>query len=494
MQGMNNIALNEDVYEQLKESCDALEYKEPEIDIKNEISDFVETLQIKDDHVRDNELKDWIIAKVQPILTAWERKYAGGDKVLNNIHTEINKLENIKQTEQINIDNIGESITTKLEEKARKETAIKNAEDKEIGNKKIDIKYEKMKAVMFLVFSFLVAFGTYTYFIKSQIEMDWATKSQNDKISSVVEMIQGGEQNYFITFKKYLVDSEGEPIKDINQIINGQSVNGITRDKIFEAPSPSILQGIKYNPSVLLLSIAAFLLILFGKITASVYERLKYPNWMYYILFGLAFTVLAGAVISNSSLNSLKTEKTFLVDDIKSIDKKIEEAKFSSGSPRGRRSTVAEDTDEVKNLKEKLQENKEKLRSINESIGSYKFLTMLLFMFAEIVIGSIAWITYAEYINKKQRLLSGGLGYLNLLKSEREDIEENIKILKAEIEAKRQIIIRATDLETKLSSLVGYVHSKAQIKNNSKQHMDAILADGTQILQKARMKWQKEGL
>jgi predicted nucleic acid-binding Zn-ribbon protein len=489
MKDMNNIAMNDEIYEQIESSY--IEYKEPEFDIKNDMQIYIESLKPIPATQRENKLKNWISAKVKPILTAWERKYAGGDQLLNNIQVSIDNLKDLKYTEQTNIDNLQSKITTYENAKSRIENKIQNSVKKLDSNKKIDLKYEKMKAIMFLVVSFLIAFGTYTYFIKGQIEMDWATQSQGQKISTVKEMILNGEKNYYNIFSQYIVNDDDEPIS-IDNITNASQLSRINGENIYEAPSPTIWQGIKYHPSFLLLSVAAFLLILMGKIMAIIYEKLNYPRWMFYLVSALAAVVLIGAIVSTSSLNSLKTEKTFLKDQIKEVATQIEDIKFSTDLSRGRRGAVHSNNTEIKELKKKLNEYKDKSQNLNKEIGNYKFKMMLLFIFSELLIGSIAWMTYAEYIEKKMRLNSGESGNLENLKENKKKIEDDIKELKKSIEEKNDRINKATGIENKLTALQGKIHSNAEIKNIAQQHLHSLLADGDTMLLVAESKWAQE--
>jgi hypothetical protein len=100
--------------------------------------------------------------------------------------------------------------------------------------------------------------------------------------------------------------------------------------------------------------------------------------------------------------------------------------------------------------------------------------------------------TYAEYIKKKKEVEIGGQGRIEKLKEELTDISSDISKLEALIVEKQKRINQATDLQGKLSTLLGEIHTNEQIENIAHSLEQSIIANGKAMLQEAQMRWHKE--
>jgi len=501
MTGMNNIALNDDVYEQLKNSCEQIKYEDPSIDIEEDIKRYVNTLKIDDKTVRESKLEAWISAKIQPKITQWKQKYSGANNLLNNIHTQINNMSKLLHTEQANINNIQNQITSKVNEKSLLSTELKNAEHDEVSSQKINLPYEKKMAITFIIFSIVIAFATYIYFVNNQISLKWATKSPQDKKSIIIKLVQQGDIGYInYVLKEHpgcFRDEDTDKVIALDRIKKTTDFSCINTNKLEDAPKPGLTQAFSEEPILFVLSFSAFLLMLMGKATAIVFEKLKYPNWLFYLFYGLAGVVLISTSVVSSSLSSLQIEKDQIVKQISSMHIKkntiIKEYQDTHDPDEYEDDPgILDRLPEIQEIKKKIKEEEPKKLIVDEKISQFSFWISLLMMFTELVMGSIAWMTYSEYIKKKQEVEIGGQGRIKKLKEEDKDISNEVSKLEALIVEKQQRINKATDLQGKLSILLGGVHTNEQIENIAYSFEQSIIANGKSMLQEAQMIWYKE--
>lgn len=304
MQGMNNVALNNDAYEHLQESCEKVKFKEPEIDIEKDMQRHVDTLKRVDESIRKSNLTFWITTRLKPRITQWKQRYAGCNNILNTIHTQMNNLDNLQHSEQININNIENQITTKITDKSRKKIEIENLEQDNVNTQKIDIGYEKKKAAIFIIFSIIIAFATYTYFIDNQISLKWATKTSEEKADIITELVREGDVKYINYLlrehKECLRDEDTDKVFKMERIKNNIDLSCIDTTSLQNAPKPNMLESFSSQPILFILAFTAFLLLLMGKVTAIVYEKMDYPNWMFYLFYGLAGIILISTAIISS--------------------------------------------------------------------------------------------------------------------------------------------------------------------------------------------------
>jgi hypothetical protein len=494
---MNQIAIDPQVIENLEATYKDLGFEHPSIDVQKDLLAYIESLEHLDEHERQHRVEAWIKAQITPNLSEWEAKYSQNSDLLHRASSEIQKLEKAKKRDQVNMDNLQSNLGDLEDEKKLKEKEIKSHRKDNEGKKKIDIKYEKMKATILLVFSFLIAIGTYVYFTNTQISINWATMDDSEKTAKVVKLIKNiKSEEAHAGFSGLIKDDDNLiPVTEINDT-HPANLAFIIRENIDLASTPSLSDYAQIDFTILILAFSSFLLILMGKITATVYEKLGMPNWMYFIIYGLAILVLIGAVWANSSVDSYEKSKNPLKNEIFAIDKKIttineneDDGGFSSDFET--ENTPKIDNPKIIELQNQRKELKVKITELNNSMSSFKFTMMLLFMFAEILVGSLAWISYAEYIDKKIKLSSNGQGLYDILKEELEHMVQEIKTLIKDIAEYQDRIALVSSLEHRLTALKRKLHSKDNIKNIAQEHMEKEIYKGIAKLQIAESKWVK---
>lgn len=396
------------------------------------------------------------------------------------------------------MDNLQSDLGDLKNEKKLKEREIKEHRKDDEGKKNIDIKYEKMKATILLIFSFLIAIGTYTYFANTQIDIGWSTMDNNTKVGIVKNLItQEGSTTQYGVFSNLIEDENENPIPIEN--VKDKDLYPINSENIDLAPTPNLFEYASTSNGgiVLILAFSSFLLILMGKITATVYEKLGMPNWMYFIIYILAILVLIGAVISNSSLSGYKTEKSLMKNEIITINSKLTNIKEDDDtggfSDDFESEKSKEENPKLLELEKEKKELKSKIGNLNDSIADFKFITMLLFMFAEILVGSLAWIAYAEYIDKKIKLSSSGQGLYNILQDELKEMGEKIEKFMKDIDAYQDRVSLVSSLEHRLSALKRKLHSRDSIKNIAQQYLDREISNGVAKLHIAESNWNGKG-
>jgi hypothetical protein len=496
MSTMNKIAIDEQIVEEIEKTYKDLGFEKPNIEIEKKLISYIESLSHLDKHERAHHVEAWIKAQITPTLSEWEMKYSQNSDLLHKASIEIQKLEHAKKQDQVNMDNIQSELADKKSSKRVIEENIKNYKLDHEGRKRIDIKYEKMKATVLLVFSFLIAIGTYIYFANTQIDINWSTMDNNTKVGLVKKLIVDEKSMTQYSVYSHSIEDEDENIIPIDKITS-QDLDSIKSENIDLAPTPSLWEYASIDFTIIILAFSSFLLILMGKITATVYEKLKMPNWMYYLIYLLAIGVLVGAVVANSSLSEHKSQKSILKNEIVQIDKAItiikEDAEDSA--PRGgswdTASSEIKENPKLEKLKSEKRKKEKKIFELNKSSANFKFIMMMLFMFAEILIGSMAWIAVAEYVQKKITLRNSVDGYIDILHDDLKKIDADIEKFHKEIDEYQDRIGIISSLEHRLTALKSKLHSKDSIKNIAQQYMDKHLSNGISALQQAESRWVK---
>lgn len=503
MQEMNNIPLNEEVYEQLKTSCEKIKFEKPNLDIDDNLKKYVESLEFEEAHTREISLQEHIESTIKPSLLEWKRKYAGNNQVLQQIRTQINNLKNYNKNIKIEITNLKNAITNKYDEITLKKDQIDEAEHNIVNSGKVDLKYEGKKAFIFIAFSIVVAFATYIYFLDNQVNLKWSAKTPQNRAMAIEKLITDyhneGYINYIARtqdncFSKYR-DDDGKLDKEkLFENLDYVDLSCIEPNLLVNAPTPSIFSIFTINKKLLFLAFSAFLLMMLGKIIAIIYEKMGYKNWIFYTFSALALVVVLLTTYVNSSLSSLDIEKSQIEKTISSLDTKINKIKkdyeksyeFDEDEPdKWKKFTTT-----VKSQKE-LQEEESKLPIMEKNISSYSFWVSLLVMLAELAIGAVAWMTYSDYIKKKQEKEISGGGYVERLKEEKLELESLITEYKKEIIVKEANHERANDLSGSLSTLLGSIHSNEDIEEILQSHEDSIVAKGKAMLKEAVARWRK---
>ena len=493
---MNKIAIDQQIVEEIEKTYKDLGFEKPNIEIEKELSIYIESLSHLDKHDRAPYVEAWIKAQITPILSEWEMKYSQNSDLLHKASIEIQKLERAKKSDQVNMDNIQSELGDEKASKKLIEEEIQGQKIDHEGKKKIDIGYEKMKAVVLLVFSFLIAIGTYIYFANTQIDINWSTMDNNTKVGLVKKLIIDEHSvTEYSVYSHLIVDEEENaiPIEKVSSL----DLEPIDSRNIDLAPTPSLSEYASIDFTIIILAFSSFLLILMGKVTATVYEKQGMPNWMYYIIYILAIGVLVGAVIANSALSEHKSQKSILKNEIVQIDKEIDTIK-EDAEDEGFSNSDFETTQSETKVNPKLGtlEGEKKLKEqeifqLNKSNAEFKFIMMMLFMFAEILIGSMAWIAYAEYIDKKMKLSSDGQGHIEILKERFNKINVTIEKLHKDVHEYQDRIGVISSLEHRLTALKSKLHSRDSIKNIAQQYMDKHLSNGVSQLQQAESRWVK---
>lgn len=495
MDKRSKIALNEQVVEQIEEAYKGLEVSEPQIDINSDLKSYVDSLEFEEEHERETKVDGWIKKTVGAILTKWAAIYAPNSQLLKQANDEISKLSTLKSKEQNNIDSLGTKIADKREEKRIKRDIINSHKLRVIDNQKIDLSEEKKKAMIALFFSFVIAIGTYMYFMHTQINIKWSTMAKTEKVSQVKEMLLGGALNQYSAFEaKIRIDDTTDETIPLDAITL-KDLGGITVENIHLAPKPTIMQAVLYDPSLLSLAFISFILIMFGKITAILYEKLTYPRWMYISLWILLAVTMLSAIMSVSYLEGKQIVKSSLVDQSQSIELKIKNIRDSQIAGFGGdldTDTSKDKTPEIINkLEREGKELRDRLSEVTNDIGSFKTIMMILFFLSEIFVGSLGWISYAEYIEKRMRVSIDGGGELTHLENELDEIENDIRELEQNVEESEGKISKATDLESRLKSIQKNLFSTAKMNELRQEHLDQALAQGELVLQNAIHSWKK---
>jgi hypothetical protein len=497
MSTLNKIAIDEQIVEDIEKTYKELGFEKPNIEIEKELMTYIESLSHIDRHERLQRIEAWIKAQITPTLSEWEMKYSQNSDLLHKASIEIQKLERAKKQDQVNMDNIQSELADKRASKRVIEENIKDFRLNREGRKQIDINYEKMKATVLLIFSFLIAIGTYIYFANTQIDINWSTMDNNTKVGLVKKLIVDKRSVSQYSVYSNTIEDEDENIIPIDKVTS-QDLETIRSENIDLAPTPSLWEYASIDFTIIILAFSSFLLILMGKITATVYEKLKMPNWMYYLIYLLAIAVLIGAVVANSSLSEHKSQKSILKNEIVQIDKKIatikeegEESTSRSGSWDTTSSNIPKENPKLEKLKQEKEVKEGKIFELNKSSANFKFIMMILFMFAEILIGSMAWIAVAEYVHKKMSLKNSVDGYIDILDDDLKKIEHEIEKFNKEIDEYQNRIGIISSLEHRLTALKSKLHSKDSIKNIAQQYMEKHLSQGVSALQQAESRWVK---
>ena len=473
---------NPKIVEQLENVHKNVKYEDPVFEHHDRLKEYIDTLQYEEDTVREMKVTQWIKPVLNQRLNLWRTKFSENSELIKNALSEKNKIETKRNQ---NIRRVGE-IDTDVE-KTQKEIAQKEQDKQQyyrdgLQTQKIDIKAERLKVSLLLIFSVIVAIGTYVYFANSQSAIYWTTMPAAEKVGIVKTYILEGSQTYINAFS----DSINIPE---NRDLTLADLNGIDISNINQAPKPSLLQYFSKDPTVIFLAAGAFMLILMGKITAIVYEKLKSPNWMFFLNFILAFLVLTGAVFAMASitkkdtqLNALRTQIAESKQDIK----REQDNSFSFGSGF---EDETEESPELKKLKSKLVQQEEEYAVIKTSFNNFKFSSIILFMFTELLIGSLAWITHAEYIEKRMELKTGTQGHVDLVIQEIEYLENKIKTLLEEKNELENVNNLAADLIHRINAALSDIISTEKIEHLAQDFMEQEIELAKQILQKARYEW-----
>jgi len=491
----SNIAINKEVVNQIETAYKGLAFKEPEIDIKKDLKEHVDSLESVKEHEREGKVTSWIKGRVNKILIVWKGKYAFSSELLEETDEEIDVLNELKRTEQVNINNTETEIGVVKNLKTRKIKKINDQKREITDTTKIDLNYEKMKSMVLLVFSFSIAIGTYIYFMQSSIDVKWSVISKSEKVAQVKEMILDKNHpaiNQYSAFDNYIALDDDDNIIPIDRL-KLEDLSGITVENIDFAPTPTLSQFLSHDISILFLSLISFTLILLGKLTAILYEKIKYPIWMFIIAWILASVVLIGAIYTTASLAGEKIRKTVIVDDIQALNIKIEAMKLENMSSFGG-GFEDDPAGQVKNpriikLEKSIDEKNIELKDSIKYISSFKVITMLLFLFAEVIFGSLGWMVYSEYIAKRNRVNSGGQDKLMQLENELRELETKELILKTNVNESEMKIKEATGLKNKLVAIKSRLYSTADIERIENNYLHAEIVEGKRILQKAEHTW-----
>jgi len=492
----SNIAINKEVVNQIETAYKDLAFKEPEIDIQKDLQKYVNSLEYVKEHEREGKVTSWIKGRVNKILLVWKGKYAFSSELLKQTDQEIDALDTLKREEKLNIGN----NKTKIEEIER----LIKSQEKKINQHRIDdtteidLDYEKMKSMVLLVFSFLIAIGTYIYFMQSTIDLKWSVISKSEKVAQVKEMLLDKSSpaiNQYSAFDNYIALDDDDNIIPIDKL-KLEDLAGITVENIDFAPTPTLSQSLSYDISILFLALISFTLILLGKLTAILYEKIKYPRWMFIITWILAFIVLIGAIYTTASLAGEKIKKTVIIDDLQALNIELEKIKLEDMS--GFNSGFDNETeDEVKKpriikLEKLIDEKNIELKNSIEYISDFKVIIILLFLFAEVIFGSLGWMVYAEYIEKKIRVNSGGQDNLTQLENELKILNDKVLILDSSIKEFEMKIQEATGLENKLVSIKSKLFTTSDIAKIENEYLQSEIVEGRRILQQAEYDWWKK--
>jgi len=488
--------INSEVIDELEKEYNNLKFKEPEIDIQEDLLRYISSLKYVEEHDREDRMISWIRSKINPILTTWEKRYTATTMLLTKVATEISAFTGLKGKETINIHNTQSLIRAKEEEKIIKMNDINAQKTLIVKTELINLDFEKSKATTLLFFSFLIAIGTYIYFMHAQIDIKWSTVSKSEKVAQVKEMLLDGAINQYSAFDKFIpMDNNGNIIPPDK--LKFQDLAEITEDNIYLAPTPTLFQYILYDFSVISLAFVSFILIIFGLVTSTIYQKLGYPKWMLILIWILTAMVLSGAVYSISSLGEKKIIQTRIIDDIRKYHLEIKKIEIINGGFFGTDNGTIGSPKQIKNPKivelEKKMEDKERdLTEIVDSMGSFKFITMFLFLFAEVLVGSLGWIAKVEYIKKEMEFKHSGQDVLEQLQKEFKYIEDEIEGLNKSIQTSQDKIMEATRLEHRLVALRGKLFSPSDIHTIGQQHLEREIANGQLILQEKINLWREE--
>jgi hypothetical protein len=489
---MNNIALNSDVVEQLENTYNKLEFKEPDIDIKEEMSDYVESLEVEEDHDRESKLKSWVENKISHLLEIWEGKYESGSELLKTANTEIANLVTLKEKEQNNINNIQSKIADKESDKDIKQKQIDIAKQDMIGSTKIDLKSEKRTVKILIFISILLSVGTYLYFMQAQTEIKWSTISKSEKVAQVKDMILNGASNQYSAFYEYIATDDNDNIIPLDNI-KMSDLGGINTKNVQIAPKPTLGQSI--SVATLAFAFISFLFVMLGKVTALAYRKLGYPRWMFMLTWIAAALVMFGGTYIMSSLGEKQIIKVNLTDSIQDLKEKVIKIKLSNESAFGGGyeddTTQKVEDPEISKLEAEIAEKQKSLDAVIVSIGDFKFWMMTLFFIAEIIFGSIAWMSYEEYIQKKLLIAHSGQDVVDQLEIELSKIKTDIETQEQDAAERQRRIAEATNLESRLISLKAKLYSKNTIHNIAEGYKKSKIAEGQTMLQRAKLNWSR---
>jgi len=477
-------SLNPKIVEQLEETHKRVRYEEPEFSHHDQIKEYVDSLRYEDEHVRESKIIQWISPILNQTLNLWRTKYSVNSELIENARREKIELENKKKQISRRIGEIDYEIENK-----RSEIEIKKQEKieynrKELSSLNIDLDAERLKVTLLLLFSIIVALGTFVYFANSQSSIYWSTMPAPEKVGLVKTFILNGSQTHINAFEIEIPKNRDLALSDLEDV---------DRSSINQAPKPNLLQYFSTDPSAIFLAAGAFMLILMGKITAIVYEKLNSPNWMFFFIFILSIIVLIGAIISMATVTKKTVYMNLLRDEITETEssiKRIKDSSFDYGSTLFGKEK--KETPELKRLENKLNEQKDQYNKTQNSFGIYKFFSLLMFMFTELLIGSLAWITHGEYIIKKIQIKTGTKGSIAIIDQEIKSDENYIHELldeKNHLEESQNI---ASDLMHRLNAMLSDIVSKEKIEHLAQDFMDREIEFAKQILQKAKYEWVKD--
>jgi len=255
----------------------------------------------------DNELLNWE-TKVN-LIKSMEEKIKKEVNRLHNLLDETQlKLEKLEK-EKIEKENKIHQIKQKIQEYSKKHTTSK--------------KYKTFTITVFLIFSLILASGTAIILNKIGGKAENTLKAVKD---IKIETIQTNEKHQ-VVHSKYQIDKESSKKSKfeiaIEESQKSEIKKGLKKDKREES-------SIKFNYKYLVMSLI-FLAV--GKITALIYEKMRHPKWMYFILTPLFFMAVSGLAYSMLQLESLDVSKRDITRNYKNllyVVKKCKDSDFAA--------------------------------------------------------------------------------------------------------------------------------------------------------------------
>lgn len=478
--------INPKVVEQLENAHSRVRFEEPNFTHHDQLKDYAESLTVVDEAIKESKIIQWVTPILEQTLNLWRSRYTQNSDLIRDAQKEKIELENARKYNSHHIGEIETKLSDLNEEITKEENNIHDRNMDEIESENIDLGSEKLKVSLLLLFSILIAIGTYIYFAKAQNTVYWTTMPAAAKVAEVDKLIRGGSTLHYAAFKDDLEPLD-KPFEVLSSDERDQLTIDIDKSIIDQSPEPTLLQYFASDLSRVFLAAGAFMLILLGKLTSIVYERLGSPNWMYYLIFIFAMLVLIGAILSMASITSKKLSIDIINDEIIEIKTDIKEIEDESGSIFGGIVTEDEEKSEKQlKLEEKLNNLTTESSTIQKTFNGINSISMILFMLTEILIGSLAWIGYSEYITKRMRVRKGISGYIKIYQKNIDRIKSNINMLLVERKELEEANHLATDLIHRLNAMLSDIISREDLNRLAQNYIDRELSFAQAILQKAQ--------
>jgi len=287
------------------------------IDIKSIKAELWDNLRFASTEMRKESFFKLVEAECESALIDWENKVTLIKNMEEQIKKEIDKLHKLLDETELKL--------KKLEEEKQKKQKILHSlkqkllqyNEKHLTSKK----YKSFTIVMFLIFSLILASGTAIILnkigsnsektLKLVKNINFEKNFQQSKKITTNKFSQFEENNNIKTNEKskYEIALEEEHNKNVSKEVKTKKIN----------------QQNSFNYKYLIMSLI-FLGV--GKIISLLYEKMRHPKWMYFVLGPLFVGTVGILMYSFSQLNSFQVSEKEIKNNYEKLLIEINKCKY----------------------------------------------------------------------------------------------------------------------------------------------------------------------